>query len=174
MKKQQLHFNKRLAITLLSVVFASGLAFGQGNNWKLNLNNNVGINDGIGSSNNADLKFFSNNQHRMSVTKEGDLVVGGLITGFSGTLVLDLINDRLRSTIGEIYMGNDNLPNFSSIKIGVGIQTPEDKIHAHDDTPTDVYTRYTNGITGSLFGDGFQVGVFRDGIAHLRQLPNIC
>ncbi|MFA4853183.1 MAG: hypothetical protein WC868_08665 [Bacteroidales bacterium] len=77
-----------LAIAMLST---NSQIYAQGNTWKLTLNSNVGPNDGVGTENFADLNFFTNNQKRFTITKDGIFLIGGLgiMKGFNNTLVAD-------------------------------------------------------------------------------------
>ena len=128
------------SVIISAIVLVSCETFAQGNTWKLNLNNNVTTSDGIGSSNYADLNFFTNSQKRLILTKDGIVEVGGqeIIKGISNSLVFDIggqqINyDDLNNK--TITFGADPSTNlsYSDIKLGIGTQIPDFSIHINGD-----------------------------------------
>jgi hypothetical protein len=72
------------------------LALGQGNNWKLDGNNNAGSTGFLGTTNKTDLRFKTNNQTRLTINSDGNIeamkdlrVHGALYVGDSTVGVFD-------------------------------------------------------------------------------------
>ncbi len=184
---------KTYAVAFIVIAISANTAFSQGNTWKLNLNSNVGPDDGIGSSNFADFNFFTNNLKQFSILKDGNIeaendmwVKGKLRIGPKSITIggsLFAPGDEIVSDIGEIYFGNNSPFIFSNILIGIGLNTPQHKLHLHDNQiigtwppsvlPDEVRIAFTNeaqlGGTGALSTDGFLIGIDPIGTAEINQ-----
>ncbi|MBI4649113.1 MAG: hypothetical protein HY738_21615, partial [Bacteroidia bacterium] len=66
---------KRLGITIAAMVIYSSIALGQGNNYKLNGNNNGTTTSVLGFKNNADVKVITRDSVRLTVKKDGDVEI---------------------------------------------------------------------------------------------------
>lgn len=178
----------------LGLVLCSGSLFSQGNNWRLNGNNNVGQDDFIGTKNNADFVIRTNNRDRIRVTTDNYTIFedsvrikGSLYVGDSSLMLggwYDVTgSDNIQSSAGKINFGNTAMFNFSNIKIGIGLTSPQHKLHINDRNPfifgqlNSVFSAYTNQAfgsgTGIAFTDGFLVGIAADGTAELRQQEDL-
>lgn len=135
-----------------TLLFSATTAFSQGINWKLTLNNNVGTNDGIGSKNYADLKFFTNNKNWMTLNKDGALQVD-LIKGLKHSLVLAIGPQRidydnpLNQTITFGADASTGYP-YSQIKVGIGKTNPGYTLDVNDDI----------NVTPSAANKGYRIG----------------
>ena len=147
-------------IVIICVIMISSKIFSQGVNWRLNLNNNVGINDGIGSSNNADLNFFTSGKKRLTITKDGDIHAFNNFNIFGkievvNIRILDTLKigneslsiaggppggtDNIQSTNGIINFGGNPPLSFDNIQVGIGTQNPQSLLHVHSNAIGEVF-----------------------------------
>lgn len=108
-------------IILTSVIFlsCSQKLFAQGNNWKLDGNNNILPKDFIGTKNAADFNIKTNDTLRMKVTKKGNVEVFGLLRVGPNFVSIDGVNDRIMTDDGLLSMVNEW--NSWDIKVGIGV-----------------------------------------------------
>jgi len=130
--------NVKIDISTLSGLLLIGALFlcpifvnAQGQNWKLNPNNNVGPNDGIGSKNNADFRINTNDSVRMVVTKEGNveilnnLNVQGTLTSSGGITIVDSLTVLGNLTVTDSMvvkssvLFEDTVRMLAPLKIGL-------------------------------------------------------
>lgn len=126
---------------LTCFTFTAGEIIGQGNNWKLDGNNNVGMSSSLGSRNNAPLQFKTNDVPHMTLQTNGDLNLNDNMT-IGGFLVVDSIHvlnsarigtsslslnfpviNAVGSTIGKIYLLRDGVP-VEDIRVAIGHSDP--------------------------------------------------
>ncbi len=183
---------KEVLLLTFSAILISSYIFGQGQGnqpfWKINGNSNIGENKFIGTTNANDIIIKTNSQERMRITKDGNTELSGNLNVakfivadslhvlnrikvgqslFIGTAGVG-VTDDITSDAGIINFGNDFIPNFSNILVGIGTQTPQSKLHLNDDFANTVHSLFTNANTTN----GFQVGIDATGIAELRQRDN--
>ena len=150
---------KKTLILLIAIMLGSVInALPQGVNCKLGGNNNVGINDWIGSQNYADFLIKANNQQQIKVGKDGTIEFYGYVktnsdsTKIKGLLKADSIHAKYIKVgdsslwIGSFGFGPSNcilsndgiislglyslLPGFfSNVHVGIGTQSPLFKLH---------------------------------------------
>ncbi|GIV28748.1 MAG: hypothetical protein KatS3mg027_2562 [Bacteroidia bacterium] len=94
-------------LLMLSILFSSNYLYSQGNNWKLDGNNNVGSNTFLGSTNNAPLNLRTNNLNRLTISSSGNFTFHTL-NGTGSALML--LNNN-----GESYRLNFSQNNNDSI-----------------------------------------------------------
>ncbi|MFY9309019.1 MAG: hypothetical protein WAQ28_08210 [Bacteroidia bacterium] len=94
------HILKLLYLVIISAFIAAGNIFAQGNNFKLDGNNNGSNNSKLGFTNSADLKIITRDSVRQTITQNGDVIIektltvkGGIISDsvvkFSSNVIID-------------------------------------------------------------------------------------
>lgn len=104
----------------------------------------------------------------------------GWSTGANATAVTGVTNNPTATSIYGDAQGGGNAGYFSSNggnaivtgsgKVGIGISTPQNKLHVHDGSNS--YAQFTNPTSGSASGDGLLVGYNLTGIAFLWNYEN--
>ncbi|PCJ89397.1 MAG: hypothetical protein COA57_02015 [Flavobacteriales bacterium] len=189
---------KAIPAILIIAAIATTHVFAQGNTWKLNGNNNVGASDFIGTKNNEDLRLKTNNQSRMTITKDGNVCIGTNNTGEkfevvgtariteqlkigTNTLILGVTGptgppNNIYTTDADLLINSNPSFNFNTIlnangstgKIGIGTASPVTKVHINDNNANSVFTRYTNLNSQN----GFETGIGPLGGGMIRHNDN--
>lgn len=87
----------------IALLMTSFLAFGQGNNVRLNGNNNFDATSKVGPTNNADFKFITRDSTRMTITKAGDVII-------NKSLTVDSLNVKRILIVGNPFSITDASP----------------------------------------------------------------
>jgi hypothetical protein len=144
----------------------------QGINWRTNGNSGIGTNDYLGTKNNADLIFKTNNETRLIIDKDGDVealgdfrVHGTLFVGDSTIALTDNTQAQTFGWTAEITSGNGRMalgrssyttgwfpPSFATnFSLGIGGSHHRHKVHIESQSNNanfEARIGFTNNTTG--------------------------
>lgn len=97
---------------------------------------------------------------------------GGFIIGDGTTNVyaggISISNTFSVSTLGGLLLATD----YANNRFGIGISSPQARVHQHIAGATANAYKITNGTTGQTSADGFDIGITTTGVAEIRQREN--
>ncbi|MFY9309017.1 MAG: hypothetical protein WAQ28_08200 [Bacteroidia bacterium] len=127
-------------IVTISVFIAISHVFAQGNNFKLDGNNNGSNNSKLGFTNSADLKLITRDSVRQTITKNGDVIIektltvkGGItsdsVLKFSSNVIIDsTLRVRNGLIVGDSSLYFDDNVNIFSIPPHDRIRSSQGKL----------------------------------------------